>query len=324
MKLTAKTKKRILIIVAAVLVAVALATSLGIYFDWFYVADKEGKSARFRESLEQCGYANSFDNAYVATEVYGEMYKHFTANASGKKPKLLFIGFDGFLATGIGQRKGAPDSGIALLKETGGAYLTRTGGATIGDQVTKTAPGWATLLTGTWGAENGVTGNGSVLNESTRSIVYTLGEAGYKTSFHVSWASHIKKTYKKEVASASQKGLPIEYTLNSDDYGTFDGMMRSIVRGDDAIFGILEYTDHAGHSYGYDLGVEEYARAVHEADRDAYCLIQAVFQRASCDAEDWLIVIASDHGGANKQHGNTTVMEYTTIFISNKTPSFAG
>lgn len=86
----------------------------------------------------------------------------------------------------------------------------------------------------------------------------------------------------------------------------------------DVIFATLEYADHAGHTYGYGNDSEEYVSAVKEADKVAYQLIQTIYERETFEDEDWLIIITTDHGGIQTNHGGQSIEEVNTLFATNK------
>lgn len=50
----------------------------------------------------------------------------------------------------------------------------------------------------------------------------------------------------------------------------------------------------------------------------AYELLQAIYSRPSFQSEDWLIIIATDHGGIETWHGGQTLEERSTWIVCNK------
>ncbi|MDD3947598.1 MAG: hypothetical protein PHI19_07140, partial [Clostridia bacterium] len=171
---------------------------------------------------------------------------------------------------------------------------------------------------GVWATKHGVYGNGNVLSEDTRSIIYELGSRGFATSYSISWATHINKTYKKEVASAAENDYPVTYYSNKDDEGTYQSMLQGIREGDDGVFGVFEYTDHAGHFYGFSIDSPQYVKVYYEAEAKGMLLIDAVEARETYEQEDWLIIITTDHGGYRRNHGGTTTLEKYTFLAINK------
>ena len=47
-------------------------------------------------------------------------------------------------------------------------------------------------------------------------------------------------------------------------------------------------------------------------------IIEAIESRPNYDKEDWLIIITSDHGGIEDEHGGPSMDERITFIVSNK------
>jgi predicted AlkP superfamily pyrophosphatase or phosphodiesterase len=260
-------------------------------------------------------FNNSLGNRTPQTELYDVMVKHLTEErADGKTPKLLFIGYDGCIAAGIAVRAEEQTSAVNRLAKEGGLWLGQAGGAVVGDQQTRTAPGWGSMFTGVWASEHGIFSNKDTLNGNVHSIFYAMDALGKKVSFNFSWKPHLTVTYANEAAQR-----PALFNLHNNDRATTAAMLAEIGRGDDGVFGTLEYTDHAGHSTGYSIHNKTYMRALANAEKDANLLIDAAEQRqAEHPDEDWLIIITTDHGGYALNHKGATAMESTTFFASNR------
>ncbi|MDR2266507.1 MAG: alkaline phosphatase family protein [Christensenellaceae bacterium] len=272
------------------------------------------KSIKFKKMVATVAFTNTLQTTIPATALYSVMEEHFLNNKTGKIPKLLFIGYDGCIANALTTRTNIDESAIFTLAKSGGLYLGKTGGAKKGGQETSTAPGWASLFTGTWATTNGVYHNDDELAKTISPIFYTLEFKQIKSKFCFSWDPHRSVTYKNVAEMAPQI-----FCQAQDDDGTFDAMKKSIE--DDstqAIFGILEYLDHAGHTFGFSVSKEKYIEALSDSERVASKLIDIVNKRKTLDLEDWLIVITTDHGGVNRGHGGRTIMESTIFFASNK------
>lgn len=310
-------KKKIIIIIAAVMALLIVGTSVfcGVYFGRITVTPEQ-----FRKDVEsKAFYENTLDDRMPQTVIYNIIAEHFNNNTSGKTPKMLFIGYDGCLASMPVLHMDEENSGAKKLKDEGAAYLLYGGGEKIGDQQTSTAPGWATELTGKWATEHGVKSNGDVLNESTRTILYTLAEGGKKVSFNTIWQTHFTTTYKLEKSAAELKGYDIEYKKHKENIEVSNAMIDEIASGEkDVVFGILEYTDGNGHATGFSDKNKNYIKGYIEQDMKAYAMQNAVKSRATYENEDWLIIIASDHGGKLLTHGGKSIMESTVLFITNK------
>ncbi|MDP7034365.1 MAG: alkaline phosphatase family protein [Planctomycetota bacterium] len=60
------------------------------------------------------------------------------------------------------------------------------------------------------------------------------------------------------------------------------------------------HIDNAGHLFGHDPDVFQYASAIQDADADLARLFRAVEERERNHPEEWLVVITTDHGGSSR------------------------
>ncbi len=74
-------------------------------------------------------------------------------------------------------------SAVNLLKKSGGVYITYVGGDNGFVQETSTAQGWACALCGKWMKPAWKTGIEWSLDEEYPTVMKTLSEKGFKTSF---------------------------------------------------------------------------------------------------------------------------------------------
>ena len=95
-------------------------------------------------------------------------------------------------------------------------------------------------------------------------------------------------------------------------------MIERIKSEDDLIFGIYENPDHNGHSTGFGDTNYRYVAGVCGLDRFSYSMLTEVKNRPTFDDEDWLVLIASDHGGTSNRHGGQSVQEKTTFLALSK------
>lgn len=73
-------------------------------------------------------------------------------------------------------------SAVQALKAEGGLYLSYAGGESDSRQETSTAQGWAAILTGVWGAENGVLRH-LPLKTNCPTVLRELAMQGKKSAF---------------------------------------------------------------------------------------------------------------------------------------------
>jgi len=260
-------------------------------------------------------YENSVEDALPQGLVHGIVLEHFSMERiDGKTPKCLIVGYDGARADAL-VNIAEGESGILALKAAGGGVYQAYTGGDGNKQDTSTAPGWTTMLTGHWAEEPGGAGHGVVSNGVNKTLepglIFTqiLEQRLAKgTSFIVSWGGHFvgeNASYAADMAYCGEKGLNAAWFTMSDDAETLAQALGEIEADDcaDMVMCILEHCDHTGHASGFENKNPDYVKAFRDSDREALALIDAVKARAEYDSEDWLIVIASDHGGDGTGHG---------------------
>lgn len=284
----------------------------------------------YAQRLDDAGvYKNTLDTALPMTYVAEMVNEHFRAPLPAGKTakKALIIGLDGARADTVPLVMNDRDSAFGQLSREGGLYVALAGGdgQLRHIQATKTVSGWGSILTGQWANKHFLWYNGFIKPPAPFTFLTSLVEDGSaaSSSFNCLWVWHVEKllgTYRPEATYTKLKGLDVGWYT----YDGQDTMQAALVeqladpQGPDIVFNIYERPDEAGHGYGFANDVPEYVNAVRLCDRDAYALIQTVESRENYAAEDWLIVMTSDHGGQDKDHGNLSE-DCRVIFIaSNK------
>jgi predicted AlkP superfamily pyrophosphatase or phosphodiesterase len=304
-----KKKKKIIIIIAA-----ASAVLLGLTILFTSLSTDRADQARFERRIRASDiFDNHFDAPLHQPDTHRIMVDHMLNNTSGKTPKLLFVGYDGARADLLLDM--CDDSAVKQIAAAGTLLLGRTGGANIGDQPTDTAPGWAVMWTGMWGDKNGIRTNNCKLNEGVDTIFYTLHKNAKNVSFSYSWRPYGTVQYVDEIKRFGDTEI---FKHFSNDDGTVDSMLNAINGNADAIFGVLEYTDSAGHTWGFRPNNKRYRQAFLNAEDAANRMINAVKARPTYDQEDWLIILASDHGGYGRSHGKDVPTASVVWYAFNK------
>ncbi|MDR3314616.1 MAG: alkaline phosphatase family protein [Oscillospiraceae bacterium] len=290
----------------------------------------------YTDVLDQSGFfVNTAADALPQTALHDIVLAHFnSALPAGKTvKKCVVLGFDGARADALFNSVGVAESGVQLLKAEGGVfYQMYAGGKFPYLQNTVTAPGWTTLLTGTWAnttGGHGVTENGVTKAVQPLTLFTELVEKNLvrNTAFVVSWGGHFTdddSSYRDEVAYANSKGYAprMVWDKQPDDAGTQAAVLALVndysAASPDFLFTILEYCDHEGHGTSFTNLNPKYVQAFRDADAAAYSIIQAIKARPDYDSEDWLILFTSDHGGISTWHGQQFATERQIYLGSNK------
>ena len=336
--MTAKDKKsksfmksflKTIITVVAVLLAIMIVLQC-VGFGALFGLYEPKRTGKYADELESYGvFDNTYDEALPQTVIYKIIMDHFNAPlAEGKTvKKAIFLGFDGFRADGIKNIKDDPESAIMYVKNLGGLYHTFAGGIKgEREQHTSTAPGWCSMLTGGWAEYHGISNNGMSKNDKETCLT-ALAKQGHASSFTVSWREHTSISYKPDIQLAIKNGLPIEYNHEIDDMATYYQVLKYVSKPADArktaaedpdmIFFTFEFTDHAGHFFGFGNN-KNYYNATLDANKYGYDIIKTIESRSTYAQEDWLIVISTDHGGTGHNHGGQSIMERSTWLAVNK------
>ena len=273
---------------------------------------------------------NTWQEALPQTAVYDLIKAHFASPlpAGKTEKKAIVIGYDGCQVDTFRLLATAKKSAInTLLQDGGHAIFTYAGGVNFpaeNTQATSTAPGWCSMLTGQWADVHGVTDNDIPKSNDHLTLLTTAVEDGTigSSAFYVSWDGHFNaedSTYAPEKQYVEEKGLPVHFVDAGGDDGTVANVLADISAADcsDFIFTILEYPDHTGHDTGFCPDNPEYVQAFLDADAAGAGIIDAIEARPTYDAEDWLILITSDHGGFGTGHGLVTLQERMTFIVLN-------
>lgn len=250
-----------------------------------------------------------------------------------------------------GYNAAAQYSGIGELKQAGGIYIGYCGGekGTDTQQTTSTSASWTAQFTGVWGNQNGVKTNDDSKNLEHKTFMLEFAEKGLQTSVAFDWDQYFDVNLKEEVKYVMDRPelkmtfcdidrakaekpkktraetpaffnflAPAKPSASAPyDTGMRDHVLDRIAQGDDIVCGIFHNIDSNGHSYEFSNASGKYVSSVRNCDSYAYEILQAVRQREAAHNEEWLVVMANDHGGIGQGHGEQTLEERTTWIASN-------
>lgn len=325
-----KNKKKLIIAVIAVILALAL-MGTGIYFYLMrYNTDEKDTEELYRQNVASVGYDNTIETAYPQTDLYEIIDKHFRGDLpEGKtEKKVAVIGYDGCRADILAEVQEENSAVSYLLKNGGSNNLTYSGGVNFpaeNTQATSTAPGWCSILTGVWSDVHGINWNGEVKKLEPKMLMTTLIEDAVidNAAFITKWKGHFTdsdSTYIDEKAYCEENNIDIDFNLRKNKSDIHTGAMEEVTGEDcaDFVFVIYENTDSAGHDFGFSYNNPIYKNAFNKKDAYGYELIKAIESRETYDSEDWLIIVTSDHGGFGTGHGHASIQERMTFVVMNQ------
>ena len=232
-----------------------------------------------------------------------------------RTPKVLLIGIDGVRPDVLAEVPTPNMDALAI----GGSFTARTRTTTP----SVSGPSWSSLLTGVWPEKHGVTDN-------------EFGGRQYDT--YPDFLTRIESLRPELATFAAVDWLPL---MEIDGGGPtisdavdvrvpLDGYVTGWAEGDlqvtaaaiqhlseadpDALFVYLGNPDETSHQHG-SIGVE-YRDAIATSDEQIGRLVDAVRARPNYAAENWLIIISTDHGRREDGgHGGDSPMEMTTFIL---------
>jgi len=266
------------------------------------------------------------------------MSVHGTALAEPTpSPKVVFVIVDGIPADVI-ERVATPHMD-AIAKE--GAYARAQMGGPVGEPgetPTVSAPGYMSLITGTWANKHNVYENYDLSPNYDYWNIFRVAKAvspTIKVGIFSTWtdnrtvllgegqpgagdwrfdyvADGFEKDEKRFPPQPSDKHIALIDTFVSE------AAAKAIVeRGPDLSWVYLQHTDDIGHEFG---DSEAFDLAVAEMDAHVGRIWEAVKARQATHREDWLVIVTTDHGRdaeTGREHEGHTARERTIWIATN-------
>lgn len=241
------------------------------------------------------------------TDVARLVLDHFSPGEPGRS-KALVVVIDGVRPDSL-----PPAPFFRLTEETQAHYWPAFTGGDLGSptqQCTDSLPGWAALLTGAWGLENGILANTSPQrNPQTPTFLGHLARQGWSAASAVSWTPI-------DTVLLSEEPLADRFhpTVDCYDPDVFRKALGLVQRDHDVLFVGFNGPDAAGHRSGFSPDNPEYLFPIGNVLDHTRKLLAQVRRRPTFDLEDWLFVLTTDHGGRGKGHGGQSEEE-RAVFI---------
>ena len=267
-------------------------------------------------------------NSYARTTgivlvFWNAMLLHNQAVCRGSEPtipkgRVLVIGIDGVRPDAL-QIADTPAIDELI---TAGAFTKNTKilGDRYRDNETISGPGWSSFLTGVWADKHGVNDNtfrGENYDKYPHFFAY-LKQAFPKavTGSFVDWEPIdtfiLRDADVREVCPASNKD-----SLSQKDEKLANKAAEFLAQQNPhAVFVYFGQVDEIGHQDGFHPSVPSYLQALQTVDAHVAILVKAIQSRPEYLAENWLVVISTDHGGRGRKHrGGHDVPEIFTTFL---------
>lgn len=215
---------------------------------------------------------------------------------------VLFLGLDGTRPDAL--QKAHTPALDRLASEGAWTFTART----QQKAPTKSAPGWASILSGVDADKHNMVANEGFENRNRQypSFLWRAQQAGLPVFLAPAWIGILQLT-EGEKLQKSQWGPDAMVTqfvidaLQTQDYRAF--------------FIHFDAVDHAGHASGFSPDNPDYIQAIEGIDAQIQRLLDAVEQRPTYTQEDWLIAASTDHGGEGLDHGAQDAVNQTIWMI---------
>jgi predicted AlkP superfamily pyrophosphatase or phosphodiesterase len=258
--------------------------------------------------------------------------------AQAQRPrKAIFILLDGIPADVI-ERVNTP--AIDAIAAAGAYTRAHVGGELGGPTQTPTvsAPGYMSLVTGTWANKHNVRGNNNQSPNYEYWNVFRIvetAEPARRTALFSTWTDnrtvligagkpnagtftldHVADGFELDTI-AYPHDRESRYIRAIDDRVANDAAAHIATVGPDLTWVYLQHTDDAAHANGDSERSDE---AVREADARVGRIWAAV-QRRQALGEDWMIVVTTDHGrdaATGRGHGGQSERERRIWIVTNQ------
>jgi len=271
---------------------------------------------------------------------------HGSAQAEpAPSPKVVFVIVDGIPADVIER---VPTPAIDAIAEGGGYSRATVGGpvGTSGETPTISAPGYMSLVTGTWANKHNVYDNYGISPDYDYWNLFRLArdrKPELRLGIFSTWTDNRTVLLGEGLAEAGNwrfdvvvDGLEEDETrfppqpLDAQIADVDDAVSREAARlieseGPDVSWVYLQYTDDVAHEHG---DSPELDQAVVDMDARVGLIWSGVRARQKAFDEDWLMIITTDHGRdaeTGRDHGGQTERERTIWIATNSqrlTPDF--
>jgi len=273
--------------------------------------------------------------ALVSATLVSACHVPLTRSAATPR-KAVFIILDGIPADVIER---VPTPAIDAIAAAGGYTRAHVGGELGGPTETPTisAPGYMSLLTGTWANKHNVRGNSNLSPNYAYWNLFRIVESvdpSRHTALFSTWldnrtvligegrpdAGNFRLDHSADGFEQDTITFPhdpaSQYIRAIDERVASDAAAYIAARGPDLSWVYLQHTDDAGHAHG---DSEASHTAVREADARVGRIWEAV-QKRQAMGEEWMIVVTTDHGRdarTGKGHGGQSARERTTWIVTN-------
>ena len=241
-----------------------------------------------------------------------------------REKRVLLIGIDGLRPDAL--RAAETPYLDSLIAEGCLSETTRILGERYRKNDTISGPGWSSFLTGVWADKHGVHDN-SFKGKNYREYphffarlkeVYPNAQTGSFVDWepidkHIVSHADVRRVFPSSELDTWQRNDEEVARAASHFLSTEDPTATMIY------FGTV---DETGHRHGFHPSVDLYRQAITAVDRHVGRVIAAIRGRETYQAENWLVLVSTDHGGKGTGHsGGADDPEINNTFLIVSGPS---
>lgn len=227
----------------------------------------------------------------------------FNVSSVGQQGRVLLIGMDGCRSDAL---IAANTPNLDALIATGSWSPDA-----LNIPPTWSGTGWSSMLTGVWPGKHGVTDNSfSNSNFVNYPHFYNHVENSsptLQTESIVHWGP-----IHTEIMDLSD----YELIVGTDAEVRDNAIDRLSNYNPDALFLHFDDIDHAGHLFGFLPTQSAYLDAIEVVDTQIGEVLVALQSRPNYIAENWLVLVSTDHGGTASGHGGSSIDEQKIFIIA--------
>ena len=211
--------------------------------------------------------------------------------AGGSEKHVLIVGVDGLGSNQI-KRAHTPRMDALIADNTAFTYTAFAGGVpgTKTEQSTSSWPGWASIHTGVWADKHGLLSNlHLVANNFDQHLPLCRRLHSVRPGLFCSSIVHWRPINDGMVTDANHEAI------GADDNEVRRLVIDHLNNADPIVLFVhFDELDGAGHAHGSNS--DQYRSKLTEIDAHIGAFVDAVNNRPRAAAEDWMILIVSDHG----------------------------
>ncbi len=229
-----------------------------------------------------------------------------TPSSAPENPHLLLIGIDGLRPDALAAAE-TPHLDRLIAE---GAYSAEAQAGPI----TVSGPGWTQVTSGVWGDRHGVTDNafgGQRIDEFPDFFTFVEQQhPEYDTRALLSW-----KPLETFVVKGADRIEFQDYDKGGDAINVAKATEWMSDPSLDALYLYVADVDVAGHAHGFSPEVPEYIAEIEEVDAQLGQILDVMRARPEFEAERWLVVMTSDHGGIGTGHAGGEPLQRTVPYL---------